>query len=54
MLLMFMRVLYNAWLITDCINVSDGGFVSGTNVLSFKCFDKSFIELVFRWKCLLL
>ena len=32
---MFMRVLYNAWLITDCVNVSDDGLVSGTSVLLF-------------------
>ena len=27
-LLMYMKVLYNAWLITDCIKVADNGLVS--------------------------
>ena len=34
-LLMFLRVSYNPWLITDCTKVNDDGLVSAINELSY-------------------
>ena len=34
MLLMFLRVSYNPWLITDCVTVTDNGLVSDINELA--------------------
>ena len=50
-LLMFMRVLYNAWVTTDCITVDGDGLVSDNIFCSFDYYTNIlFVELVLGWK----
>ena len=48
---MFMRVLYNAWVTTDCITIDGDGLVSDNIFCGFDYYTNIlFVELVLGWK----
>ena len=53
MLLMFLRVSHNSWLITNCVYVADGELVSDTSVVVVLIIVLMIhsLELVPGWKC---
>ena len=43
LLLMYLRISYNAWLITDCLNIADNRLVSGIDIVIYTLYVSVYI-----------